>query len=193
LKQLPAFRRQRKLRDVSAKRNSRREPAVTVLRRSAGSDLKAVSSNTRGFTIAVFSLPLLLVMTASVRAQAPAAPRPAPHEAARPANGQDMFGWLRQFAPTQRRQSRAVSSPPLPRPRPAEFTPIPIGPSRRRVCASFPLSQVVRQRKFTARRTERGSAERLKDPPVLQGARRDSASPLKLRYVAGGQHRSVIG
>jgi hypothetical protein len=129
LKQLPAFHRQSKLRDVRAKRNSRREPAVTVLRRSTGSDLKAVSSNSRGFTIAVFSLPLLLVMTASVRAQAPAAPRPAPHEAARPANAQDMFGWLRQFAPTQRRQSWAVSSPPLPRPRPTELTPTAIGPS----------------------------------------------------------------
>src|SRR4029077_6033216 len=94
-------------------------------------------ANARACKIAIFSIPLLLVITAPVRAQAPAAPRATPHEAARPANAQDMFGWLRQFAPTQRRQSRAVSSPPLPRPRPAEqprprpaeLTPTPIGPS----------------------------------------------------------------
>ena len=86
-------------------------------------------ANARAFKIAIFSLLPLLVITAPVRAQAPAAPRATMHEAARPANAQDMFGWLRQFAPTQRRQSRAVSSPPLPRPRPAELTPTPIGPS----------------------------------------------------------------
>jgi len=72
----------------------------------------ALFANAHAFKIAIFSLLLLLVITAPVRAQAPAAPRATPHEAARPANAQDMFGWLRQFAPTQRRQSRAVSSPP---------------------------------------------------------------------------------
>ena len=86
-------------------------------------------ANARACKIAISSVLLLLVITAPVRAQAPAAPRATPHEAARPANAQDMFGWLRQFAPTQRRQSRVVSSPPLPRPRPAELTPTPIGPS----------------------------------------------------------------
>ena len=88
----------------------------------------ATFPNGRAFTIATFSLPLLLVI-ASARAQAPASSRPTPREATRPANSQDFLGWLRQFAPTQRRQSRAVSSPPLPRPRPAELTPTPIGPS----------------------------------------------------------------
>ena len=101
---------------------SRRYPAR--LRRQG-----ALFANARAVKIAIFSLLPLLVITAPVRAQAPAAPRATPHEAARPANAQDMFGWLRQFAPTQRRQSRAVSSPPLPRPRPAELTPTPIGPS----------------------------------------------------------------
>ena len=86
-------------------------------------------ANARACKIAISSVLLLLVITAPVRAQAPAAPRATPHEAARPANAQDMFGWLRQFAPTQRRQSRVVSSPPLPRPRPAELTPTPTGPS----------------------------------------------------------------
>jgi hypothetical protein len=89
----------------------------------------ALFANARAFKIAIFSLLLLLVITAPVRAQAPAPPRAPPHEAARPANAQDMFGWLRQFAPTQRRQSRAVSSPPLPRPRTVELTPTPTGPS----------------------------------------------------------------
>jgi hypothetical protein len=99
---------------------------VTVLPRPVGSGLRAASPHGRALTIAIFSLPLLLVMAASVRAQAPAAPRPTPHQ--RPANAQDMFGWLRQLAPTQRRQSRAVSSPPLPRPRPAGLT-APMRPS----------------------------------------------------------------
>ena len=49
-------------------------------------------ANARAFKIAIFSLLLLLVITAPVRAQAPAAPRATPHEAARPANAQDMFG-----------------------------------------------------------------------------------------------------
>jgi len=105
-------------------------PNVAVSRRYSARLWRqgALFANARAFKIAIVSLLLLLVITAPVRAQAPAAPQATPHEAARPAK-QDMFGWLRQFAPTQRRQSRAVSSPPLPRPRPAELTPTPVGPS----------------------------------------------------------------
>jgi hypothetical protein len=41
---------------------------------------------------------------------------------------QDFLGWLRQFAPTPRGQSRAVPFPLLPRPRPAELTATPMEP-----------------------------------------------------------------
>jgi hypothetical protein len=99
--------------------NSRRYP--TRLRRQG-----APFANARALKIAILSLPLLLVTVA----QAPAAPRPTPHEAAQPANAHDFLGWLRrQLAPAQRRQSRALSSPPMPRPRPVELMPTPIGPS----------------------------------------------------------------
>ena len=65
---------------------------------------------------------LLRVVAPSVYAQAPQQQRPAPQEAARSGVSHDVISRLRQFAPTQRRQSRAVSLPPLPRPRPAELT-----------------------------------------------------------------------
>jgi hypothetical protein len=65
---------------------------------------------------------LLRVAAPSVYAQAPQQQRPAPQEAARSGVSHDVISRLRQFAPTQRRQSRAVSLPPLPRPRPAELT-----------------------------------------------------------------------
>ena len=65
---------------------------------------------------------LLRVVAPSVYAQAPQQQRPAPQEAARSGVSHDVISRSRQFAPTQRRQSRAVSLPPLPRPRPAELT-----------------------------------------------------------------------
>jgi hypothetical protein len=82
---------------------------------------------TRVLKIATFSLSLLLSAAVSVHAQAQQPPRPASREAARPTT-QDFLGWLRQFAPTPRRQSREVPFPPLPRPRPAELTATPMEP-----------------------------------------------------------------
>jgi hypothetical protein len=76
----------------------------------------------RVLKITALSLSLLLSADVSVHAQAQQTPRPASHEAARPGATQNFLGWLRQFAPAPRRQSRAVSLPPLPRPRPTELT-----------------------------------------------------------------------
>jgi hypothetical protein len=101
---------------------SRRYPPPLASRR--------LFADARAVKIAIFSLPLLLAITAPVRAQTPAAPRPTQHEVARPANTRDFLGWFRQFAPIQHRQSRTVSPPPLPRPRPAELAPTSVGPSR---------------------------------------------------------------
>ena len=56
---------------------------------------------------------LLRVVAPSVYAQAPQQQRPAPQEAARSGVSHDVISRSRQFAPTQRRQSRAVSLPPL--------------------------------------------------------------------------------
>ena len=82
----------------------------------------------RVLKIATLSLSLLLSAAVSVHAQAQQPPRPASREAARPGSTQDFVGWLRQFAPTPRRQSRGVSLPPLPRPRPTELTSPPTQP-----------------------------------------------------------------
>ena len=81
--------------------------------------------NVRALRIA--SLLFLLLAAASVHAQAPPLSLPSLREAPRP--GQDFLSWLRHLVPTQRSQSRAVSSIPLPRPRPAELTTKPIEPS----------------------------------------------------------------
>ena len=78
--------------------------------------------------VAAFSLSFLL-LAASVHAQAPPLSPPAPREAPRPGTAQDFISWLRHLVPTQSRQSRAVASIPLPRPRPPELTPTPIEPS----------------------------------------------------------------
>src|SRR5436190_801665 len=82
----------------------------------------------RVLKIATLSLPLLLSLTVPVPAQAQQPQRPASREAARPGTTQDFLGWLRQFAPTSRRQSRGVSLPPLPRPRPTELASQPTQP-----------------------------------------------------------------
>jgi hypothetical protein len=82
----------------------------------------------RVLKITTFSLSLLVSAAVSVHAQAQQPPRPASREAARPGTTQDFLGCLRQFAPTPRRQSRAVSLPPLPRPRPVELTSSPMEP-----------------------------------------------------------------
>jgi hypothetical protein len=58
--------------------------------------------------------------------QSMAPPPPASREAARPGTPQNFLGWLRPFAPTPRRQSRAAFLPSLPRPRPTELTSTPI-------------------------------------------------------------------
>ena len=157
----------------------------------------ALFANARAFKIAIFSLLPLLVITAPVRAQAPAAPRATPHEAARPANAQDMFGWLRQFAPTQRRQSRAVSSPPLPRPRPCGTYAHThrTKPNLGRACASLAGAKPDAYGSCTARRAERGSAERLKDRLATDRARR-RAELIKLctyRHLEGGPEASRGG
>jgi hypothetical protein len=82
----------------------------------------------RVMKITTFSLLLLLSAAASVHAQAQQPQRPTSREAARPATSQGFLGWLRQFAPSPRGQSRAVQFPPLPRPRPAELTSTPMEP-----------------------------------------------------------------
>ena len=82
----------------------------------------------RVLKIASLSLSLLLSAAVSVHAQAQQPSRPASRDAARPGSTQDFVGWLRQFAPTPRRQTRGVSLPPLPRPRPAELTSPPTQP-----------------------------------------------------------------
>src|SRR6478736_5621259 len=66
-------------------------PNVAVSRRYSARLWRqgALFANARAFKIAIFSLLLLLVKTAPVRAQAPAAPRATPHEAARP---EDAYG-----------------------------------------------------------------------------------------------------
>ena len=84
--------------------------------------------NARILRVAAFSLSFLL-LAASVHAQAPPLSPPAPREAPRPGTAQDFISWLRHLAPTQRRQSRAVASIPLPRPRPPELTPTVIEPN----------------------------------------------------------------
>jgi hypothetical protein len=82
---------------------------------------------TRVFKIATLSLSVVLSVAVAVHAQAQQMQRPASREA-RPGTKQDFLGWLRQFAPTPRGQSRAVPFPPLPRPRPAELTATPMEP-----------------------------------------------------------------
>jgi hypothetical protein len=82
----------------------------------------------RVMKITTFSLLLLLSAAVSVHAQAQQPERPGSREPARPGTTQDFLGWLRQFAPTPRGQSRAVPFPPLPRPRPAELTSKPMEP-----------------------------------------------------------------
>ena len=83
---------------------------------------------TRVLKIATLSLSLVLSAAVAVHAQAQQPQRPASREAARTGTTQDFLGWLRQFAPTPRGQSRAVPCPPLPRPRPAELTATPMEP-----------------------------------------------------------------
>jgi hypothetical protein len=78
---------------------------------------------------ATFSLLLLLSAAASVHAQAQQPQWPTSREAARPGTSQGFLGWLHQFAPSPRRQSRAAPFPPLPRPRPAELTSPPLQPT----------------------------------------------------------------
>jgi hypothetical protein len=86
------------------------------------SGVVASSFPPRVMKITTFSLLLLLSAAASVHAQAQQPQRPTSREAARPGTSQGFLGWLRQFAPSPRGQSRAVPFPPLPRPRPAELT-----------------------------------------------------------------------
>jgi hypothetical protein len=83
---------------------------------------------TRVLKIATLSLSLVLSAAVAVHAQAQQPPPPASREAARPGTSQGFLGWLRQFAPSPRGQSRAVPFPPLPRPRPAELTSTPTEP-----------------------------------------------------------------
>jgi hypothetical protein len=92
------------------------------------SGLMAALLPPRILKITTFSLLLLLSVGVSVHAQAQQPSRPASREAARPGTAQNFLGWLRQFAPTPRGQSRAVPFPPLPRPRPTELTAAPIEP-----------------------------------------------------------------
>ena len=75
----------------------------------------------RVLKITALSLSLLLSTAVAAHAQAQQPPRPASREAAQPGTTQNFLGWLGQFASTPRRQSRSVSLPPLPRPRPAEL------------------------------------------------------------------------
>jgi hypothetical protein len=82
--------------------------------------------STRVLKIATLSLSLVSSAVVSVHAQTQQPPRPAAREAARPAPTQGFLGWLRQFAPTPRNQSRGVPFPPLPRSRPAEPTSTPV-------------------------------------------------------------------
>ena len=91
------------------------------------SDVMASFLATRVFKIAALSLSLVLSATVAAHAPAQQPQRPASREAARPK--QDFLGWLRQFSPTPRGQSRAVPFPPLPRPRPAELTAAPMEPT----------------------------------------------------------------
>jgi len=75
-----------------------------------------------------FSLSFLL-LAASVHRRRHPCHHPRRAKAPRPGTAQDFISWLRHLVPTQRRQSRAVASLPLPRPRPPELTPTPIEPS----------------------------------------------------------------
>jgi hypothetical protein len=78
--------------------------------------------------IATLSLSLVTPAAVSVHAQAQQPSRPASREAVRPGPTQNFFGWLRQLAPTARRQSPAVAFPPLPRPRPRALAATPMEP-----------------------------------------------------------------
>jgi hypothetical protein len=83
----------------------------------------------RVMKIATFSLLLLLLSAAaSVHAQAQQPQQPTSREAARLGTSQGFLGWLRQFVPSRRGQSRTVPFPPLPRPRPAELPSTPMEP-----------------------------------------------------------------
>ena len=88
-----------------------------------------IFAKSRKLQIATLSLLLLFLIAPALQAQTPQPQPPAVRETARPGIAQGFLGWFRQFAPSRRRQSRAASPPPLPRPRPAELTPTPAEPS----------------------------------------------------------------
>jgi hypothetical protein len=88
-----------------------------------------IFAKSRELQIATLSLLLLFLIAPALQAQTPQPQPPAVRETARPGIAQGFLGWFRQFAPSPRRQSRAASPPPLPRPRPAELTPTPAEPS----------------------------------------------------------------
>ena len=88
-----------------------------------------IFAKSRELQIATLSLFLPFLIAPALQAQTPQLQPPAVRETARPGIAQGFLGWFRQFAPSRRRQSRAASPPPLPRPRPAELTPTPAEPS----------------------------------------------------------------
>ena len=85
-----------------------------------------IFAKSRELQIATLSLLLLFLIAPALQAQTPQ-PQPTTGSARNGATGncEGFLGWFRQFAPIRRRQSRAASPPPLPRPRPAELTPAP--------------------------------------------------------------------
>lgn len=87
-----------------------------------------------------FSLSFLLLAAASVHAEAPPLPPPAPPEAPPPASGFTppykiiVAQWGERVVPPRPiphvTHHPAASSPPLPRPRPAELAPAPVAPNK---------------------------------------------------------------
>jgi hypothetical protein len=137
-----------------------------------------IFAKSRELQIATLSLLLLFLIAPALQAQTPQPQPPAVRETARPGIAQGFLGWFRQ-----RRQSRAASPPPLPRPRPAELTPTPAEPSPASAerppasgepdqtsveVAPAPTSQTGRQRPFrsTNDRPRTRSGHRVR-PPII--------------------------